>query len=125
MAFIKFSGGGTKDFKYANIGTYTSKNSGTFTINLTDSLSNWNYMFYTFDSQFNGNIFPMTSGMKGPLAFVKISYFKNNPFTAYIGSTSWSTNFNFVVTYVNDTTVTVKKSATSGSTSYYYFYGFK
>ena len=57
MAFIKCSGGGSTDFKYAKIGTYTSKNSGTFTINLTDSLSNWNYMFYTLGSEFNGNIF--------------------------------------------------------------------
>ena len=116
---------GGSDQDVVKLGQIDTNSTNLYTVNLNDSIQNYKYIVFALDDVFNGDFVETSTSPAATHAILTpANFITRGSFTSKMAYGSGSIA-NLTWTYVDDTTVTVKRSASSVTRTHYVFGLFK
>lgn len=117
-------GGGDSDQDAVKLGQVDTAGTSLYTINLSESIQKYKYITFSLSDIFTGDYVDASTaaGSQTNAIITPTDFITRGSFTVKMGYGSSGATANLTYTYVNDTTITVKRS-TSSVTRTHYVYG--
>lgn len=114
-------GGGDSDQDVVVLGQVDTNGTSLYTINLSDSIQNYKYIVFSTFNVFSGDFVETSTNPANTHAILTpANFITRGSFTSKIAYGSGSTA-NLTWTYVDNTTVTVKRSASAVARTHYVY----